>query len=105
MIGSVAQIEWAEKIRNRLAAQWKQAIDNLVSAGISDEFEDILTDIYILACSQESAKVWIENQSGPMYSIADKGKIIGSTRELFNWSVEYENIMRKKLDKILEYNV
>lgn len=106
MIGSDKQIAWAEKIRNDLSQKWNNAINNLVLQGISEEFEKTLTEIYVTACAQQDASIWIDNQSGKMYTIANHGKQIGGFRKRFEWSIEMEQkIGFETIDKILDYDV
>lgn len=106
MIGSEKQIKWAEQIRNDLSQKWNNAINNLVLQGISEEFENVLTEVYVTACQQQDAGAWIENQMGKMYTIAEHGTQIGSIRRKFEWSIEMEQkIGFETIDKILDYDV
>lgn len=106
MNGSTKQIQWAEKIRADLSVKWFAAIKNIIEAGCSDEFENILSVVYATALEQQDAQIWIENRSGKMYSIATQGRKIGDMRRVLGWSIDEETLIGfGTLDRICDYDV
>jgi len=106
MIGSPKQTQWAEKIRADLSAKWYRAINNLVDAGCSTEFYEILKTVYATALEQQDAQIWIENRSGKMYSIATDGRKLGDMRRVLHWSIDEETLIGfGTLDRICDYDV
>lgn len=106
MNGSTKQIQWAEKIRADLSERWLAAMNNIVNAGCSSEFREILDTVYATALEQPDAQVWIEHRAGAMYSIATQGRKLGDMRRVLGWSIDEETLIGfGTLDRICDYDV